>query len=371
MGWIRKTFLYREDYNPALQGLRGVAVLWFFHMSFYGQFDPAKLTRITGGKPWLGDVINSLPILLSPGLIAPVLMYVLAGFLAVGSLEKSSFPRFLLARALRFYPVYLVAVLPVLAYTNSGFSNIFQSLTFFVVPQDIPVGSLVVLAAAFWLPILWAGVQAATKIFPNLTLQAGIFLACAGLNWMACRDFGTTIAFLGVFAGILAGVWAGVPTTRRKRHLPVLATRYGAGPCLVGAVVLAPFALKCLPSSFNAPAVACSILLAWATASLAAFPASRTGRFLSHPVFRYFGAVALPFFLIHTTWGFRLSRSILQGELQSIGAVVAHYAMSLAFSTVFAGFLHVFFERPHFLRNLRNGPPAATKPGSDVRGAAV
>lgn len=320
MGWLRKNFLYREDYNPALQGLRGLAVLWFFHLSFYGQFDPAKLTRITLGRPWLEKAVGALPTLLAPGFLAPAVMYLLAGYLASGGVEKSSFPGYLLARCGRVYPVYLAAVLPILAYTCSGFGGLASALALFELPQGLPDGSSAVFASLFWLPVLWAAVHGATKTCPNLALRSAIFLAAAGLYRLVHGE----AAALAAFPWVLAGVTAGALSTR-------LAARHAAGP---------------------------------GTAA-----AARAARLLSHPVLRYFGAVALPFFLIHATWGLRLSRSILHGEFLSIQNIAAHYAMSLAFSTVFAGFLHRFFERPHLLRNLRNAPPADTKPRSVIQGA--
>ncbi|WP_243358722.1 hypothetical protein [Fundidesulfovibrio terrae] len=360
MGWLKRTFLYREDYIPALQGLRGLAVLWFFHWSFYAQFDPAKLSRITEGKAWMGAALDAVALCLSPAMMAPVAAYVLAGFLAQTTLGTRPLAGFLLSRAARFYPVFLATVLPILAYSARGWSDIAWVLTFFIVPQDIPPGHLLILAKAFWFSLLWAVILAATGRTRRFLVQALPFLAVAGLEYLVYRDLRTTSAFLAVLAGAAAA----------RHPLPEAVAHRTAGPSLVCATLAAPIFLASTPGASFLLALAGAALLALVAGSLASGVPSFTARLLSHPVLRYFGAVALPFFLIHTTWGFRLSRSILQGEMHSLSAILAHYAMSLAFSTVFAGFLHVFFERPRFLRNLRNATAADRNPRSATQGVS-
>jgi peptidoglycan/LPS O-acetylase OafA/YrhL len=360
VGWLSRTFLYREDYIPALQGLRGLAVLWFFHWSFYAQFDLAKLTRVTGSAPWASAALDALLVCLSPAMMAPVAAYVLAGFLAERTLGSRPLPGFLLSRVLRFYPVFLVAVLPILVYSGNGWSDIAWALTFFIVPQDIPTGHLLILAKAFWFSLLWAAIVAATGRTRRFPVQALLFLTVAGLEYLLYRDLRTTSAFLAVLAGAGAA----------RYPLPEAVARCSAGPSLVCAALAAPVFLASTPGASFLLALTGTVFLALAVGSLASGNASFTARLLSHPVLRYFGAVALPFFLIHTTWGFRLSRSILQGELHSLASILAHYAMSLAFSAVFAGFLHVFFERPRLLRNLRKGPPAGRNPTSATQGVS-
>jgi hypothetical protein len=276
MGWLTKTFFYRDDYIPALQGLRGLAMLWFFHWSFYNQFDPAKLSRITEAKPWMGAVLQAMRLAVAPGEAAVAVMVIICGFLLVRKDYGRAAPgRSFLNAFGRIYGLYLLAVLPSLSYMQPDLATVARTLTFL----ETPVG------------------------FPPFTAFLGVILA----------------AKLFVFGLAACNV---IPRTNQ-------CARVVGGP------------------------------------SQAAVPFTRM---LAHPVLRYFGAVALPFFLIHTTWGFRLSRSILQGELHSIQAIAAHYAMSLAFSAVFAGFLHVFFEKPSFLRN---APSADTKPSSATQGVSL
>jgi len=356
VGWIRKTFLYREDYVPALQGLKGLAVLWFFHLSFYSQFDQSKLSRITEGRPWMAGALDALLVLLSPSLMAPLAVLVLGGFLAARSIQARPLPELLLSRLLRFYPVFLAAVLPTLVYSGADWSKLGWAMTFFLTWDGIPAGDSILLARAFWLPLLWAVIQASTRrsAFP---VQAALFLAAAGLDFLVYRDPRTTSAYVAVLLGAAAA--------RHGAALPRLISRSGAGPCLLLALVLTPFFASGAPLPSLLLSNGGSILLALATASLAASSLSVSARILSHPFLRYFGAVALPFFLVHTTWGFRLSRSILQGEIHSVGAIAAHYAMSICFSIAAAGFLHVFFERPRFLRN---APSADKTPSSATQG---
>lgn len=276
MGWFRKAFLYREDYNPALQGLRGVAVLWFFHWSFYAQFDPAKLSRITGDKPWLASALEAARLAMLPAEIASVAVAgAICGFLLLRERSEGAAPGRQLRDAFaRIYGLYVLAALPSLSYTGTDLRTVAKTLVFLETPPG----------------------------FPPFTAFLGVVLAC---KMLVCA-----LSALDILPGSIA-----------PPDLPGMFLRTDDAPT----------------------------------------------RILSHPVLRYFGAVALPFFLIHTTWGFRLSRSILQGEIHSVQAIAAHYLMSLAFSAVFAGFLHIFFERPCFLRN---SPAAGRKPGSDIQGVS-
>jgi hypothetical protein len=275
MGWLKKTFLYREDYNPALQGLRGLAVLWFFHWSFYNQFDEAKLSRITEGKAWMGAVLQAMRLAIAPGEAAVAVMVIICGFLLVRKEYGRADPgRYFLDTFGRIYSLYLLVALPSMRYMQSDLATIVRTLLFL----EAPTG------------------------FPPFTMILGVML----------------VAKLLVFGLTTCNV---IPRNVRRDRI---------ANSLPQTVV--PFE-----------------------------------GLLAHPILRYFGAVTLPFYLIHTTWGFRLSRSILQGELHSVQAIAAHYAMSLAFSAVLAGFLHVFFEKPSFLRN---APSADTKPSSATQGVS-
>lgn len=356
MGWLKRTFLYREDYDPALQGLKGLAVLWFFHFSFYSQFDPAKMARITQGKPWMAGLLDAVVVLLSPAIMVPSAILALAGFLAARSIQARPLPEHLLSRFLRFYPVFLVAVLPTIVYSGSDWSRLGWTMTFFLTWDGIPAGDSILLARAFWLPLLWAVIHSSTRK-AAFSFQAVLFLAAAGLDFLVYGDPRTTSAYVAVLLGAAAA--------RHGAALPGLLARHGAGPCLLLACVLTPVFASGAPLPSFLLSAGGSFLLALAVASLAGSSLSVSARVLSHPLFRYFGAVALPFFLVHATWGFRLSRSILQGEIHSVGAIAAHYAMSLCFSAAAAGFLHVFFERPRFLRN---APSADKTPSSATQG---
>jgi len=275
VGWLKKLFFYRDDYIPALQGLRGLAILWFFHWSFYNQFDPAKLSRIIEGKPWMGSVLQAMRLAVAPGEVAPVVMVIICGFLLVRKDYGRADPtRYFLDAFGRIYGLYLLTVLPSLSYMQPDLSTIAKTLAFLETPTGVP----------------------------PFTVILGVIL----------------ITKLSVFGLTACNV---IPSNARCSRI-VNSTRQAAVPF---------------------------------------------SRLLAHPILRYFGAVALPCYLIHSTWGFRLSRSILQGELHSIQAIASHYVMSLAFSAVFAGFLHVFFEKPYFLRNAQS---ADTKPSSATQGVS-
>lgn len=373
MGFIKDRFLYRDDYFPALQGLRGLAVLWFIHYGFYAQFDSAKVARLMDGRPWMEGVIGAAIVALSPAaLLAALIMCVLGGFFAERVAgRKTAFgggdaagsgasgPSVLSvarSRLARFYPVFLVSILPILAYTGCDLAGLIQALTTFTLSRDVLAGEMVLLARSFWIPFLWLVLRAATRGRPGIALPVVLFLAVAGIDYFFFGDVRTTASFPAVLAGALAA-----------RFAPGRPFRPWAGPMLVFALILTILFLPYPRHLTFIATFAISSLVALSVLSLCAKPASFTARLLSRPFLRFFGAVALPFYLIHTTWGFRLSRAILQTELRSPADIAVHYAISLGVSILAAGFLHIFFERPHFLRN---APSADTHPSSATQGAS-
>lgn len=411
MGFLRDRFLYRDDYFPALQGLRGLAVLWFFHWSFYAQFDSAKVARLMDGRPWMEGVIGAAVKLLSPAAtVAPLAMCVLGGFLAELSAGKASNkgvgndsivaagPRLALTMGLsrleRFYPVFLVSVLPILAYTGCDLAGLVRAMTAFILPGDSLAGNMTLLSHSFWLPFLWAVLRAATQRSLGFAFPAGGFLAAAGIDYLIFGDVRTTVAFMAVLFGAWdARLTAGRPVIAlgakginalnapsippdgfdaagQSTHSVSPASRcpnLRAGGVLVFAAFV-PLAVSAQrPATVLILGLMISSIIAIASRSLCVNPGYFTARLLSHPLLRSFGAVALPFYLIHTTWGFRLSRAILQTELRSPAAIAAHWAISLGLSALAAGFLHVFFERPRFLRN---APSADKHPSSATQGAS-
>ena len=350
MGWLKKTFLYREDYIPALQGLRGAAMLWFFHWSFYNQFDPAKLSRIIEGKPWLGTALDALRYAVAPGEMAAVVMGVICGFLLTyKDYGKSNPGRYFLNSLARIYGVYLVAILPHLSYAQPDLVSLAKMLVLLQAPADFLQFTTFLGVILAYKLLVFSTVAAGT--LSNTTLRMSVKALLVGLVLLVI--LGSDLP-LGFTLGLLVAS-TGMHTLREKFTTNTL--RPGTLLAIGCAVSLAPLPLP-------ARAFLVMAIIAHVPTDFA-FAITGGARLLSHPVLRYFGAVALPFFLIHTTWGFRLSRSILQGELHSVQAIAAHYALSLAFSTVFAGFLHVFFERPSFLRN---APAADTKPSSVTQG---
>jgi len=356
MNWLKRTFLYRDDYIPALQGLRGVAALWFFHWSFYAQFDPAKLSRITEGKPWLAAALDAARLALTPGELAPVTAGVLCGFLLAWKQSGRDAPLHSMWSAFaRIYSVYLVALLPSLSYSGLDWLAVGKILLFLDAPADSPPFTSF-LGVILGYKLLVLASSAADALDPErhrTIVKAAFTVAELALLFGTNFPWGFTLALLVSRTG-----WHILKDGGLKAKF--------AHP---GFLLLAGAGVALLPLPLPVRAFLAMALIAHTPTDISRLTTPAT-RLLSHPLLRYFGAVALPFFLIHTTWGFRLSRSILQGELHSVQAIIAHYAMSLAFSAVFAGFLHVFFERPRYLRNLRNGPSAAIKPWSVIQGAS-
>lgn len=363
MNWFQNTFFYREDALPTIQGLRGVAVLWFFHWSFFNQFDPAKLSRIAEGKPWLANVVEALRHALAPGEMTPVVIALLCGWLLArkqavaesGQCRAAGdgvFARSVLRSLKRIAAVSFLAALPSLSYTQAAGPDVFRELL--SAPVDFPqyTGFLAVIVAF--------------KLF------ALLFIATNGLSsaiLRTCLKIAAALALAAVFAGCgyPAGFWGALPlgylaAGPGMRHAPRVFAN-PAVPC--GLLLASACAAALLPLGLPAKALMAMALVSLAPTGLAVSK-TFTARLVSLPVFRYLGVVALPFFLIHSTWGFRLSRSLLQGEMQSLATIAAHYALSLAFSAVFAGFLHIFFERGSFLRNT---PAAVSNASSASQGA--
>jgi len=356
VNWLRRTFLYRDDYIPALQGLRGVAALWFFHWSFYAQFDPAKLSRITEGKPWLATGLDALRLALAPGELTPVVAGIICGFLLAWKQSGRDAPlRNMWSAFARIYGLYLVAILPAVSYSGQDWLAVGKILIFLDAPFGFPPFTTFLGVILAYKLLVFASSAADTLALDRhrTIVKAAFTVAELALLFGTNYPWGFTLALLVSRTGWHVLKDGGL---KAKFAYPGLLLLAGAGVAL-------------LPLPLPVRAFLAMALLAHAPTDISRLTTPAT-RLLSHPLLRYFGAVALPFFLIHTTWGFRLSRSILQGELHSVQAIASHYALSLVFSAVFAGFLHIFFERPRFLQNLRNGPSAAIKPSSAIQGAS-
>jgi peptidoglycan/LPS O-acetylase OafA/YrhL len=121
--------------DPALDGLRGVAVLLVF-LFHYG-----------GGLKSPNPALHLLGTITSMGWIGVQMFFALSGFLITGSLwesinEKYLIRNFFIRRALRILPLYGIALLvsAVGAYLFDANSSTFQALIIYVfMLQDIPI----------------------------------------------------------------------------------------------------------------------------------------------------------------------------------------------------------------------------------------
>lgn len=375
MSRLHDLFFFRSDHAPALDGLRGLAMLVFFHMAFLMQFDPAKISRIADAHPPVRDMYSALGFLLTPGMACAEVLFVLAGFFLAMRLERLSLAAFALDRVRRMYPVYVLILLPLLSYTGADWRMVFESLTMFGGPEGGPRYTWMI-AAVLWFSLLWMGMHALfRRALPYGAQLLGFYLMLAAVS-LFLRDGAWLWQVLGLAFGLGAWQWR----DRLSAGLDRI-TWAGPGLCLNLFLLLAwcaPFAPLPVLAPMREALLALAVLRLWRSGptypskdvhpGTAAASTCPTARMLSHPLVRYYGVTAYSFFLMQTTWGVRLSRSILQGEMHSAASIVAHYAMTLAFSTLFAGMLWMFFERPHFLRK---APAAGTKRRSETQGASA
>jgi len=333
------TLSRRQEGCQALLGLLGAAVLWFYHWSFLTQFDPAKIARITDAHPLLDPLLEALRYALAPGETSAVVAGVLCGqaLRQTQTLPPSPAGRTALV-ARRLYPVYLVALLPLLSYTQASMAQALPALVFMTPLPLLPELTWFLLVLALSVVVL-----PALPVTPPA--RAGLPMAACALALLALGALVPVTGFVvSVAAGYGLSAWLPAPPEPR-RPLPALAC---ACCLLAGCLVPLPVGPR-------------AVLVLLAARTLPVHLASGqtpTARVLAHQILRFYGRVALPFFLVHGAWGFRLSRSILQGELHSLGAIAAHYALSLVLASCAAYFLHVFFERP---ARLRYDPPTATR----------
>lgn len=330
-----------RDRSPALEGLRGAAMLLYFQLTFVLQFDPAKLDRITAGHPGRQAVIEALLALLEPARAWPEAMFTLSGFFLGASLARSGFPAYLSGRVRRLYPVWLAICLPLLSYTGEGFAGAARMLTLLGPPETGPPGAWA-LFPVLWLNVVWAG-YASLPRKPPFWAGLALFAGLAVLTGLALGDIGRGLACLGLCVG-LAG-W------RLRERLGSA----GLGPpglYLALALALA-FARPHLPAPLFAPLFEAALALAVVRLYRQdgrVRPACFTARALSHPAFRFYGLTAYSFFLVQATWGFRLSRALLQSEIRSPGLMAGYYLLAFGLSSLFAAFLWYVFERPYTSR---------------------
>ncbi len=366
MGRLRELFFFRTDHIPAITGLRGLAMLVFFHMAFLLQFDPAKLSRLAEAHPGVLSAYNLLRFLLAPGMACAEVLFVLAGFLLAMRLEQLTLPAFVLDRTRRLYPVYILILLPFLSYTGADWDMLGSSLSMLAVPEGGPKYTWV-LGSLLWGSIMWMSLHTLLGRVPYWA-QLLAFVALLAWGPFFMPDAARAWQVLGLAFGLGAWHWRDRLRAGPGHNAWSQLGRY-PGLWLTLFLLLAwltPFVPLPVLAPLREAALALALLGLSSPPDALCSP-THTARLLSHPLLRYFGVTAYSFFLVQTTWGVRLSRSLLQGEMQSAANILAHYALTLAFSTLFAGMLWVFFERPGFLRK---APAAGTKRGSQTQGAS-
>jgi peptidoglycan/LPS O-acetylase OafA/YrhL len=350
----RRLFFFRADHNPAWQGLRGLAMLYFFQLTFLDQFDPAKLSRISVGHPQVQAVVELVNLLLAPAAACPEVMFVLAGYLLGRATQRAvRFRDFAFARVERLYPCYLVVMLPLLSYLAAGPAEALRTLALASNLGDMLKFTWMI-GAVFWFCLAWVLSGAAGAVGRGFWVRLAAFWGLMAAGAAYTGHAAVTVQALGLPVGLAA--W------RLRERLPAWLLSL-PGLCLLVFLVLAWPAAQDHLAWLALPRQAALTL---AVAGLGA-STGWTARLLSLPLLRYFGITAYSFLLVHATWGLRLSRSMIHSQMDSLATILVHYALSLALSGLFAGVLYVFLERPHFLRKAK---PAGNEPLTALQGAS-
>lgn len=360
-----------EGRVAALDGLRGVFVVLFFLFSFYAQFDPAKIGRVAGAHAQA--LLAGVDILLAPCLAAREIPFVLAGFW-LGRSEHADLWAYARQRLLRLGPAALAAIVPMLAYTGADLGRALGSLVFFDAPEGGPRFAgllfLVVWASAGWVVLgaLFRRLGFAVRLGLFCAVLPAVFFpwgtvvpdlsGWSGLAPPSLADAGpagvhTGLLTLGLAFGLAAGRWGGT--------LPAGIARVGAGVWL-GAFVVLAWLGAFAPGGALMPLRQAALALA--AARLAGYPRDRSARLLAGPLPRFFGVTAYSFFLVQTTWGMRLSRSLLQSTMQGLAVIAVHFVLSLVLAAAAGALFWRLFERPALLRK---APPAAKDDGLQTR----
>lgn len=363
-----------EERLAALDGLRGIFVLLFFLFSFFAQFDPAKIGRIAGSHAQ--TVLAALDVLMAPCLAARELPFVLAGYF-LGRSEPPALGAYARGRFLRLAPAALATMVPMLAYTGADLGRALGCLAFYDSPEGGPRFAgllfLVIWGCAGWVVLgallrrLGFGVRLALYCVGLLALFSpgadfGRAMAWAGVSVPSLADSGPAgacpgLLMLGLAVGLAAGRWG--------RGLPDATARPGAWVWL-GAFTLLAWLDAFAPAGALMPAR--QAVLALAVIRLADHARDKAARVLAGGVPRFFGVTAYSFFLVHTTWGMRLSRSLLQSTMQGVAMIGLHFVLSLVLATAAGAFFWRLFERPALLRK---APPAAKDDGLQTQGARL
>jgi len=349
-------FLLDAGRLPALDGLRGLAILMVFNVHFFAQHFARHYYLEEGSLP------HHLLRALHSGVLGVDVLFVLSGFLTWMSLarRRPTAPAFLAGRYRRLLPVILAVNLPALCWgaASVDWRQALANVFFLHVPQGVTLVTYTTWALVYemWFYVLCAVWLIVLGRFAFFRSWAFFWLLAAALaaNILVFKRF--LLLADPRFLGFLFGVGL-ARATSEGRFGPALekAARLGLAPALAALFVmcwagalpdveawLARDTLHRLAFFLALDACIALILLRLL------LPGPGPALFTARPL-RLAGMVSYSLFMTHTQWGLPLANQLAGPAHDALGMAL-RWGFSLALSLGVGALVFAVFERPYFVK---------------------
>ncbi len=348
LDWLEDVFLLRANRIPALDGIRGWAIVMVFGVHFFARYQPKFYFTEPGGLPW------GLLTLAHAGSFGVDLFFFLSGLLVYKSIsrKKPGALRFLFDRYRRLLPVIVFVTLYVAADTER--TKLFDNL-FFLSLFDSPLIHFFAwpLVYEMYFYVLCAALFIGCRRFSFTSGWPFFFAVVTAL--VVCEfevRFRISFArFLGFFYGVaLARLMADPRGLAYLKRLPRLTWLVGLLLFFycrwlwgTGYFMAAPGNEHVKNLLFFA-AVNGSLFLVVASALTRQSPLTR---FFCFTPLRFVGIVSYSLFMTHVL-AMQIAQNVLRVPVGGVWSMLANYALTLACALGLATFSFYYLERPYF-----------------------
>lgn len=356
---LAENFLLRGARIPALDGIRGWAILMVFNVHFFARYQPKFYFTEPGGAAWTAlTIIHS-------GSFGVDLFFFLSGLLVYKSLMAKPVGalRFLYDRYRRLLPVIVFVTLYVAADTPPR--RLFDNLFFLNIFNEPPIHF-------FTWPLVYE--------MYFYVLCAAVFIGCRRLRFVAGWPFFFALVtalivcefevrfrisfsrFLGFFWGVaLARLLAGEAGRRALAALPSWTWAVGLGLLLYcrwlwgSGWFMAAGGNEHLKNLLFFSAVNASLFLITASVMTRA---SMLSRIFSFTPLRFLGIISYSLFMTHML-ALQITQNVVGIPVTNVWSMLANHAVTVLAATGLAMFSFYYLERPYFIRpaSPKQAPP--------------